>query len=184
VKLAVEIAAVVVALASAAVSWYFAWRAEQRAGRAEAAAKSAEEREERAERRDEERLEREREAAERSRLADLVVNLEGSSHRPFGIRELKFHIRNVGEAIARDVRFQLIDGDDNVVSSPGRAFDVLTLAAGERTSDPIIRQVEYASDLKGNIALPPGLTSHVIWIDDSGHQERREPVIASIDDVA
>jgi hypothetical protein len=181
-KVAVEIAGVVVALIGAVVSWYFAWRAQQRAGRAEEAADNAQKREERAERRDKERLERERQAAERRSRADLVVNLAGSRGQRFGVIELKFHIRNVGEAMARDVRLQLLDKDATVVSSPGRAREVLTLAAGE-ISALLTRNVTYVGDEMGKDALPPGLASHVTWRDDSGFQQRKEPVYLSIDDI-
>ena len=165
-KNAVEIAGVVVA----AIGIVLAWLARH-------PTKKEEER-------DEERLEREREEAERKRQAELVVDLEDSRHRPFGIRELTFRIRNLGEAAARQVYLQLRDGNGKVVSCVEDDADqrVLTLAPGQ-ISAPVTRLLEYVNDPMGQVALPTGLTSHVIWRDDSGLREHEAPLLVSLDDI-
>jgi hypothetical protein len=182
VKISMEIAAVVVSLVGAAVSSYFAWKAETRAGRAETAAKNADDRAAREEIRDQERLERERKEAERNRHADLVVELVSSRHGGPGIRELTFHIRNVGFAAAKGINLTLQDDNDEIVSyvkGTAELLDFLTLGAGERTADPIRLFVHYSGDPPD---LPQGLVSHVTWRDDAGDQVGRSAVVANVDD--
>ena len=144
----------------------YARRADRRAAGAEHRAVVAEERAGRAERRDEERLDRERRDASDRSLARITVDATGSSGAP-GVPGAIYYfaVRNVGNAVAQEVRLWLRDHVDRDVSTMVGGPDVTLVPHDPPTQ---------LDGVKVRTATPRDeLFVWIAWTDDAGTHDAR-----------
>ena len=96
--------------------------------------------------------------AERAKRAEIVVGGPPPDEEEDRF-VVQLHVRNIGQAFARQGEVWLVDGEGNVASEAAWIPATVLEPNGPRRN----------TSLTGSLPLPPALRVHGSWTDDAGH---------------